>query len=1192
MKILLTIALYCVLVGLIVTSSRADDIDIYRGASGPGFAPVRIMFALDLNLEGAGVLCADAAAAACKAALGDDLYAGLDLFGLSANDMGNTVLQRSADGRTDVGQQDPAGNAPSVAAGYWRGVTVDRYDVLRSALRTVLTTLGSELRGAAPERRVEVGLMALHADNCAGAGPAFIPNFDSNPVTGCSQGAYLLQGFTDISDPAELDQLLVALAALPDPGRRAPWMAADWRGHPYKLRDVYLELNRYLGGQAVFNGFLGTGDYGSRVSGNLYHTQQGVVTNDVLLSPPGGGMRQPLLSPDTDVLLPGSVNLESNRVADARYLSPVGPEELCTTVGMVHLLFGPTSPSSPDTDAAIATQRPAGGLELDLAAGEAGDRELVARMAAGIDFAGNAATEVSVPVQSYFLALDVKAIHQTLAAAGGTGQAYSIAEPADLVAALEAVFGDVSGDSSSLVAAALVGNEPARSSLGKDVFLAMFRPQPGPAWPGNVKKLKIAGLADDDLQRGAQRREIMAQAPLTSPPAPALSAEDGQILPDALTFWTDPLGADVQAFNSDRQEVSGRDGRSVARGGAGQQVPGFLAGTVAAGNSEPGARQVYTLTPDEPAQLLALDATAVVLDQISANLDPTGSMTEDEEMALIRWIRGQDTYDEDEDGDRGETRRWLLGDVLHSRPLAVSYGARPGTAYSAGNPDIRIFFGTNNGVLHMLQNTSADGAESGRETWAFLPPELLGMQTVLAQNNISALQPHPYGLDGEPVSLVVDNNGNGNIEPDEGDVAWVFIGQRRGGTGLYAFDMSDPDSPRYMWTIDNTTPGFEQLALTFSTPRVARLDLGDVTPTPVLIFGGGYHGGWAGPERVGKDAGRDRDLVGNAIYVVDPSSGNLIWRAVGPDGGAAPEPGDAVLFEAQLTDSIPSPLTIMDADRNGVDDRAYVGDSGGSVWRVDLTEHRLRKPGTAVSDASNWYLTRLAVFGGAGESDRRFFHAPDVVQSRDEEGAYDGVVVVSGNRAAPRDVQVRDFAYLLKDRKTAGVHNGFAMPLIAQQHLPDISAACSSGTAQECMAADLAYGWKLALLAPGEKGLSTPLVSNGKILFTSYVPLAEDTLENEFADTPDSCRASAGHSRIYGVNLRNGSPGLAVAQLLELPEEDKAQRFESLGAGMRGDIMPVGDNLLVSGPALEDGVLPALPGRTWWRAYWREEELQ
>ena len=64
--------------------------------------------------------------------------------------------------------------------------------------------------------------MALHADDCAGAGPRFLPDYNQAPVAACSQGAYVLKGLTDVSEPAGLDGLLGALAALPDPAGEHP----------------------------------------------------------------------------------------------------------------------------------------------------------------------------------------------------------------------------------------------------------------------------------------------------------------------------------------------------------------------------------------------------------------------------------------------------------------------------------------------------------------------------------------------------------------------------------------------------------------------------------------------------------------------------------------------------------------------------------------------------------------------------------------------------------------------------------------------------------------------------------------------------------------------------------------------------------------------------------------------------------
>ena len=566
MKIVLTVALYGVLAGLLATQPRADDIDIYRNSTGAEKGPARVMFALDLRAEGADIVCADAASAECRSILGEELYASLDLFGLTEGVDGRLLPDRSGDGMPDVLQANPQDSSISMAQGLWSGAEVDRYEVLRAALRVVLENLGEALRNTSSGRRVEVGLMAMHADDCAGAGPQYAPDFSSDPPRGCSQGAYVLKGFTDIAEPAELEKLLVALAALPDPGRRSTWMAAPWSGHPYKVRDVYLELFRYLTGQAVFNGFLGTRDYGSRSGGNLYHSNVGAVTNDVLFTLPDGSTDQPLLAPATDILQPLSFDLANNSVDLARYISPIGQQEACPRVTMVNLQFGEAAVSHPDTNAAIAAPLTEGGLALRLDAGVPGDRALVTGFAAA-----GTADGASVPattVQSYFFTPNANATSESMAVAGGTGRAYSLADPARMVAALESVFADVAGDSRTLVAASSVVNNRDHSRFGQDLFFALFQPGAGPRWPGNIKKLKIVESGEGDPG-------IIAQAPLTIPPRPAISPQDGLILPDALTFWTDPDGEDVVSFDPRRDEVMGRDGRSVTRGGAGQQITGF-----------------------------------------------------------------------------------------------------------------------------------------------------------------------------------------------------------------------------------------------------------------------------------------------------------------------------------------------------------------------------------------------------------------------------------------------------------------------------------------------------------------------------------------------------------------------------------------------------------------------------------------
>jgi len=751
------------------------------------------MLSLDWRLGRAGLACQDASSGNCSVRLGERLSAELDLYGLNRNSAGELIVERGADGALDRHQADPRAPARSLAQSYWPGREVTFLDMLRAALRAALTRAAA-VAAAMPSSsagRLEVGLMALHAADCAGAGPLFVPNYSATPVAACSHGAYVLQGFTDISVPGQLQRLLLKLAALPDPGIRAPWMQLAWGGHDYRIRDIYFELFRYLSGQQVFNGFLGASDYGSRASGNLYHARTGPITNDVLLTLPDGTGNQPLLAPATDIMAASSLDLANNQVAGARYASPLAPQEECPRLYLVNTLAGEVSASHEDTSAAIAAPAAAGGLGLRLATGRAGDVALIAAMAgAGQPAAAfEQAPATGKPIRSYFFALDGNAAAAAMAVAGKTGRVFAMTGPRQLLEGLDAVFSDILPVATTLVAGSTPVNVFDRNKGQGDIYFAMFEAGAGPRWRGNVKKLKFTELVETDTATGETiARDIIAQAPLSRPPRPAMSDQDGRILTDALTFWTDPGGADVLAFDPALGEVSGRDGRSISRGGAGQRISGFLTNTIGASNDEAGARQLYTLDPLVPDELLALDATARVQAALSSQLDPADRLADEEELELIRWIRGEDAYDIDADSDRLESRPWLLGDVIHSRPLVVNYGVRPGTGYSRANPEIRLFFGTNDGILHALNNTSEHGAdlEFGGETWAFIPPAMLAMQAALANNSNRVPAGHPYGMDGEAVALIDDLDGDGNIESADGDRVWVVIGQRRGGRGLYA----------------------------------------------------------------------------------------------------------------------------------------------------------------------------------------------------------------------------------------------------------------------------------------------------------------------------------------------------------------------------------------------------------------------
>ncbi|MFT6639575.1 MAG: type IV pilus assembly protein PilY1 [Patiriisocius sp.] len=63
--------------------------------------------------------------------------------------------------------------------------------------------------------------------------------------------------------------------------------------------------------------------------------------------------------------------------------------------------------------------------------------------------------------------------------------------------------------------------------------------------------------------------------------------------------------------------------------------------------------------------------------------------------------------------------------------------------------------------------------------------------------------------------------------------------------------------------------------------------------------------------------------MGNAIYIVNAQTGELIWKA------------DRNKF-SDMDYSITSDVRVLDIDADGLTDRLYVGDMGGQVWRFDI----------------------------------------------------------------------------------------------------------------------------------------------------------------------------------------------------------------------------------------------------------------
>lgn len=841
-----------------------------------------------------------------------------------------------------------------------------------------------------------------------------------------------------------------------------------------------------------------------------------------------------------------------------RYNSPILDASNCAKIFTVNLMFQVANQDA-DSNAAISQSLANGGMGFD-----PGNNNTFTNVIARLnqtDLAnGTTGTAPEVDgfqnVTSYFV-VDPRFINNTTrsyAQAGGTNEPLAFAEdPAVLINTLRGILQDILSVSTTFVSASVPVNVFNRAEIVDNVYIALFQAEETPRWSGNVKKLI---LKESVLADGSQ------QSLLVDALGQGAVAGDGRIRFDALTFWTDPNGQDLALEDLDQSLFAKRDGRHTVRGGTGQRIPGFLTGDPGATNAE-NRRKLFF---NDGTTLAALDATDAVADKL---IPKFGVSTRDESLALIRYARGYV-------GDTATSttvREWWMGDPMHSRPLPLNYGSRG--SYTDKNQAIYVAYGSNDGYFRMTRNTVPGDSvvQDGAEVWAFMPEEAMAIQRRLRDNNAAPdLDLHPYGVDGAPASLFLDVNATTGV-PGK---AYVYFGMRRGSAAYYALDVTDPEAPKLAWKINASTSGFSRLGLSFSRPQVARVRL-DGVEVPVVAFSGGYDRNkdyYTEPQP--KSVGTDDD-TGTAIYVVHAETGALLWEGTDP----------------KLVDSIPSDITVVDTNGDSFADRIVFGDSGGNVWRVDLPE----------SQTTDWSMHQIARLGrhfvSDRANDRRFFHSPDVVQTKDADGKpYDAVVIGSGDREDPLDrggplpenwlYVVRDYnvGVLNKDQKAALVTDG-ALTFTDHDELADIT-ECVPVSA--CTALNFAQGWRLKLnLAPGEKNLSSPFTFLGTIFFTTYIP--PGTIEKL------TCGPSEGSGALYAVNLVDGSPKFnfdltddsATVEDGPTTEGDRARLLSS--GGIPSEVVYIGGGNLLLGDlsVINAGAEPRLP--TFWRRDERGERV-
>lgn len=435
---------------------------------------------------------------------------------------------------------------------------------------------------------------------------------------------------------------------------------------------------------------------------------------------------------------------------------------------------------------------------------------------------------------------------------------------------------------------------------------------------------------------------------------------------------------------------------------------------------------------------------------------------------LLQWTRGVDIKDFDGDGNVTESRL-QMGDPIHSQPVIVNYG----------NNDSVIFIATNHGFLHAFD------AQTGTEYYSVTPKSLLSNIKDFYLDNSSYR--HIYGLDGHMVLREFNNK------------KYLYVGMRRGGRDYYVFDITSKTSPSLVFKIEGGSAGLEKLGQTWSRPIITKMNMGG-TAYNVMIVGGGYD------DTQDTNLVKTPDAVGNTVMIFNADTGALLWRA--SDTGA-----DLNLSDMQY--SIPGHIAAIDRDSDGYADHLYATDMGGQVFRFDVYN------GESGSDFIKGQ--RIADLAGTGNVDNRhFYYGVDVAEVALGSNNFYGVVVGSGWRANPLDEVVNDRFYMIKDTGvfSPDTNGDFTFPAtITESDLFDATShsltdSNSSTRALAITEYESKQGWFLNMQTAGEKILSSPVIVNYKVFFTSYVPAASST---------SACAPPAGNSRAYLVNLIDGN---------------------------------------------------------------------
>ncbi|MDP4248090.1 MAG: PilC/PilY family type IV pilus protein [Bacteroidota bacterium] len=591
-----------------------------------------------------------------------------------------------------------------------------------------------------------------------------------------------------------------------------------------------------------------------------------------------------------------------------------------------------------------------------------------------------------------------------------------------------------------------------RTTSGNRIYMAFFKPGESNFWEGNLTKFALSS----DLEI-IDKNNASATWP------------NGAIRDEAVPYWQTKDWA--------------TSGKANYIHNASRRICTYLGGT-----------DKYLLHSDNAFAYTNSKLTAPVLG------NPSHTITQ-----IIDYVRGADLFDEDEDGDTSENRTIITGDILHSEPLVFRYNNADGSSKSY------VFFGANDGMLHAVYDefVASNGAVThyGTEAWGFIPPDLLPRLKDMIEGTS-----HQYFVDSSPKVYFKDVNKNGLIEA--GDQVVLVCGERKGGKSYFALDITDPESPKFLWRIDASSTGpvapdvvISELGQSWAEPQfgVVKTSASDTSGTPVFFIGGGYS---------------SDNSCGKAIMAINVFTGANV--KIFKNGGSL----------IGMNYAIPSSVTVVDSNDNGFVDKVYVGDLGGQLWRLGKfttsASASLAFP-DCDENIMNWEAQIL--FVSDSSHSRKFFYPPALTLEK----GYDLLFIGTGDRDNACATASSDRFYCIRDKQVSVTYN--ETDLVDMTSAPAIQPSLDNLSADVDNNGQVDQGWFIRL-GTGEKVLSESMVFYKTVYLTTFMP------------NSDPC-VPGGYGYLYALNYKT-----AVA-VLDFNNDGIKEPSAVVGGGIPSKVVPV-----------------------------------